>query len=147
MFSDESTFRQFGNYNITVWRPSGSSPYEPKYVVPTVKHAPSVMVWGAFSAQGRAGLAFLNEPMNSERYIWVLDEHLLTFMDINGCTVSQHDGAPCHASRRVKTWLQEKDINVLPWPGNSPGLNIIHRRFKTASIICRFSGFVGGEGM
>ncbi len=127
MFSDESMFRQFGNFNTTVRRPSGSSAYSPQYVVPTVKHAPSVMVWGAFSAKGQAGLFFLekNTTMNADCYINVLDNHLLQFMEIQGCAIFQQDGAPAHKAKKVGEWLRGHNITLLDWPGNSPDLNPI----------------------
>ena len=72
----------------------------------------------AFNAHGRAGLCFLENTMNSEHYIQVLDEYFLTFMNIH-----RQDGAPCHSSRKIETQLQEKNIEVFPWPGNGPDLN------------------------
>ncbi|KAG7176887.1 Transposable element Tcb1 transposase-like 3 [Homarus americanus] len=35
------------------------------------------------------------------------------------------DGAPCHRSKCVTTWLHERAILLLEWPGNSPDLNPI----------------------
>ena len=61
MFSDESTFRLVrGRYEL-VRRPSGVSTYDSRYIIKTVKHPKSVMVWGAFSRDmGRRGLHFLS---------------------------------------------------------------------------------------
>ena len=36
-----------------------------------------------------------------------------------------HDGAPCHGSRVVKKFLEEKNIRQLDWRGDSPNLNPI----------------------
>ena len=36
-----------------------------------------------------------------------------------------HDSAPCHKARVVTQFLETNQINVLPWPGNSPDLNPI----------------------
>ena len=58
MSSDESTFLQFASYKPFVRRPHGSSPADSRNLQPTVKHPPSVMVWGCFSSQGRGGLYF-----------------------------------------------------------------------------------------
>ena len=52
MFSDESTFSQFSSYDRHVRRPIGQR-YNLRYVVPTVKQAPTVMVWACFSGHGR----------------------------------------------------------------------------------------------
>ena len=127
MFSDESTFLQFASYKPFVRRPLGSSPVNSRYLQPTVKHPPSVMVWGCFSSQGRGGLSFLpkGQTMNASRYISVLDDHLLHFMSIHGCTTFQQDSAPCHKAKSVMNWFQTKKMRVLKWLGNSPDLNPI----------------------
>ena len=127
MFLDESTCLQFASYSSHVRRPIGSSPENPRLIQASVKHPPSVMVWGCFSNQGRGGLYFLpkGQTKNATRYIDVLDSHLLAFMNIHGCKTFQQDSAPCHKAKAVSTWLQTKNINVLQWPGNSPDLNPI----------------------
>ena len=61
--------------------------YDCRFTRKTIKHSPSVMVWGGFSSYVRGGLFFLppKTTMNADRYIEVLREHLLPFMDIHGC--------------------------------------------------------------
>ena len=83
MSFDESTILQFASYKPFVRRPHGSSPADSRYLQPTVKHPPSVMVWGCFSSQGRGGLYFLpkGQTMNASRYISVLDDHLQSNFD------------------------------------------------------------------
>jgi hypothetical protein len=86
------------------------------------------MVWGSFSGNlGCAGLYFLpkNMTMNGTLYQEVLEDHLLMFMGIHGCTNFLHDGAPCHASIRIKDFLAEQPFQVIDWSGNSPDLNPI----------------------
>ena len=82
MFSDESTFWLVrGRYKL-VRRPSGVSRYDSRYIIKTVKHPKSVMVWGAFSGDnGRGGLYFLskNVTMRGDNYLRVLDQHMLRF--------------------------------------------------------------------
>ena len=46
-------------------------------------------------------------------------------MTILGCETFQQDGAPVHTAKIVKTWLSEKNIKVLHWPGGSPDLNVV----------------------
>ena len=127
MFSDQSTFLQFASYKPFVRRPHGSLPVDSRYLQPTVKHPPSVMVWGCFSSQGRGGLYFLpkGQTMNASRYISVLDDHLLNFLSIHGCTTFQHDSAPCHETKSVMNWFHTKNVTMLKWAGNSPHLNPI----------------------
>jgi transposase len=86
------------------------------------------MVWGCFSWRGRGGIEFLKtgEMMNGVRYRQLLDEKLEFFMDRHGCTHFLQDGAPCHRSKIVTAWFQQRpNIQLVDWPGNSPDLNPI----------------------
>ena len=49
MFSDESTSLLVLRGYKLVRRPSGVSRYYSRYIIKTVKHPKSVLVWGAFS--------------------------------------------------------------------------------------------------
>ena len=127
MFSDESTFSQFSSYVRHVRRPPGQR-YNLRYVVPTVKQAPTVMVWACFSGRGRGGIWFMpkNTTINAVVYRDILKDKLAAHMTILGSTEFQHDGAPCHRAALVTRWLAEQHISVLgPWPGSSPDLNPI----------------------
>jgi transposase len=128
MFSDESTFRCLRATRSRVRRPTGSDRFDSRYTVKTVKHPDSVMVWGCFAGNGgREGLYFLpkNETMNSVKYLQVLKDHLLSGMERFGCSHFLQDGAPCHASKMIKSFLNEQPFEVMDWPGNSPDLNPI----------------------
>jgi len=127
LFSDESTFTQFYSFCRHVRRPPGKR-FSEKYMVPSVKQAPKVMVWGAVSAAGRAGLWFMpkDTTIAGAVYLNVLKEKLPTFMSIHRTTFFQHDGAPSHKTKSVSDWLQQEGYQILgPWPGNSPDLNVI----------------------
>ncbi|KAG7156841.1 Transposable element Tcb1 transposase-like 2 [Homarus americanus] len=63
--------------------------------------------------------------MASDRDKNVLEKHLLDYCQLHQSTFFMHDGAPCHTSKSVTTWLQERTIPLLEWPGNSPDLNPI----------------------
>ena len=126
LFSDESTFQQFGSRHQHIRRPVGKR-FDEKYTIPTMKHPPSVMVWGAFSQNGTAALYFLPQKttMNGARYLELLQEKLVLHMGIHQCTIFMQDGAPCHRARQVKDFLSSNNIELLDWPGNSPDLNPI----------------------
>lgn len=126
VFSDESTFLQFGTISQFVRRPVGARD-DVRYALPTVKHSPKVMVWGSFSAYGRGSLYFVdkNKTVNAKEYLNILDTKLRMTMHLHGCRVFQQDSAPAHTSRIVKKWLADNGIQVLDWPGNSPDLNPI----------------------
>ena len=128
MWSDESKFKCISNRRYCVRRPKHMSRYHPRYTQRTVKHPYSIMIWGAFSGcAGKAGLEFLpqNKTMDAKRYKRILIKHLPNYMDLHGCEIFMHDGAPCHTANIVKTWFHNKGIQVMEWPGNSPDLNPI----------------------
>ena len=85
------------------------------------------MVWGYISGKGRGSLWIIpkNTTITSKVYLDILKEKLEPSMTILGCDTFQQDGAPVHTAKIVKTWLSEKNIKVLDWPGSSPDLNVI----------------------
>lgn len=127
LFSDESTFQQFCNTQHHVRRPAGTSPLNPRYTIKTVKHSPSVMVWGCFSYFNRGALTFLapNERMNADRYINILEEKLIQFMGRCQTSIFQQDNAPCHAAKKTLNWFRSNNVELLDWPSNSPDINPI----------------------
>jgi len=86
------------------------------------------MVWGSISASGRAGIWIMprNTTMTGPVYLQMLKDKLPIFMSIHGTNHFQHDGAPCHSAKAVKSWIVSSGFQLLaPWPGNSPDLNPI----------------------
>ena len=51
--------------------------------------------------------------MNGPQYLSILEERLKPMMRTRNCTMFMHDGPPCHMSRRTKSWLENKGIEVL----------------------------------
>ena len=126
LFSDESTLQQFNSRKLFIRRPSGQR-FNEKFTMQTMKHLPSVMIWGGISVNGTAGLFFLPKgvAMNGQRYLQLLEEKLELHMTVHNCEIFMHDGAPCHRSKIVTTFLKSKKVKVLDWPVNSPDLNPI----------------------
>ena len=88
----------------------------------------SVMVWGAFSASGKADLVVMEGKQNSARYINVLEKKsLFPFMNClnTNNALFQQDNAAIHTSKLMEDWFKTKNTDVLDWSTKSPDLNPI----------------------
>ena len=131
LFSDESTFCQFGTHIHRVRRPPGKR-FDARFTVATMKHPQKLMVWGCFSAHGRGSLYFLppNETVTANKYLEILQSKLLNTMNIQQVSIFQQDGAPAHTAKTVRKWFLDNKIDVLDWPGNSLDLNPIENMWE-----------------
>ena len=117
VFSDESTVQRFTTRKRYVRRPTGKR-FDQRYTTQTMKHLPSVMIWGGMSVNGTSGL-FLLPPgttMNGQKYVDLLKDKLELHMAIHKCKIFRHDGAPCHHSKIVIQFLKSKKIQILDGP-------------------------------
>lgn len=108
--------------------------YHPNCLVEAVKHPPKIMVWSVISGMGTGRLYIVDGMMRQDQYKKVLETRLIPqinewFADPSECTF-MHDSAPCHKAKSVTTFLEMKQIKVLPWPGNSPDLNPIENAWE-----------------
>ena len=83
--------------------------YNDRNLAATVKHPPSLMMWGAMPAKGTAGLYFLphSMTMNGSRYLNVSKKKLELHMNVHQCDTFIHNGRPCHRSKLVSSFLQK----------------------------------------
>ena len=126
LFSDETTIPQFAWRKKTVRRPLGTR-YNERFTQKSMKHPPSMMIWGAISTQGTSGLFFLDPgtTMNGKKYLELIKEKLESHMAVHNCEIFMHDGAPCCRAKIVTNFLKTKNIKLLEWLRNSLDLNPI----------------------
>ena len=59
---------------------------------------------------------------------------------------SQQDLAPCHTSKKMRTFFEENGLTTLDWPGNSPDLNPIENLWAIIKLEeCQGGLFDNGE--
>ena len=121
-FSDESSFECSSVRPRRVWTASSSkTPLEPR-----LKHPVKVMMWGIMSAEGAGRLHVCEGSMNQHSYLHVLESRVRPQMEqwsSAGVNIFMHDSAPCHKARLCTNYLNQINLDVLKWTGNSPDLN------------------------
>ena len=85
-----------------------------------------VMVWAAINRNFKSDLIVINVNLTASRYINRIIRPVIVpmFLQRQGLTF-QHDNARPHAAVATRNYLAANNINVLPWPSNSPDCNPI----------------------
>ncbi|GFW09526.1 transposable element Tcb1 transposase [Trichonephila clavipes] len=86
------------------------------------------MVWGCVSSHGVGRLHIVSGTVKAMDYIEILQNKLLpTARDLlgNQSWIFQDDNVPCHRAKVVQKWLEDRTVNRMNWPGQSPDLNLI----------------------
>ncbi|QRW20438.1 Transposable element Tcb2 transposase [Rhizoctonia solani] len=130
LFSDElkfNVFRSDGRHYC--WRRPGEG-LDPRYTEKMVKHGGgNVMVWGCITPKGVGRLIRIDGRLTAAKYIEILKEGLLGTLKDYKIPIRhflfQQDNDPKHTAKITKAWFKEKSISVLPWPAQSPDMNII----------------------
>ncbi len=126
LWSDESKFDILvGNHGCSVLRAKEEGDLPPCYQ-PSVQKPASLMVWGCISAYGMGSLHVLEGTMNAERYIKVLEQHMLP----SRRRVFQHDNTKPHTAAITTAWLRSRRVRVLNWPACSPDLSHIENIWR-----------------
>jgi transposase len=83
------------------------------------------MMWVAISNDCKTELVHVPGNLTAQRYRdEILQPHLMHVIDRQR-ELFQHDNARPHTARLTSDYLQQNNINVLPWPSKSPDLNPI----------------------
>ena len=128
LWSNKSTFQiVFGNHGRCVlW--ANEEKDNPDCYQRKVQKLASVIVWGCVNAHGTGNLHICKGTINAERYIQVLEQHMLPskqrLFQRYRCLFMQDNAEP-HSTRVTTAWLRSKRVQVLDWPASSPDLSPI----------------------
>ncbi len=85
-------------------------------------------VWGCISAYGKGSFHVLEGTMNAERYVKILEQHMLPsrwrLFQGRPYVFQQHNAKP-HTAAITTAWLRSRSVRVLNWPACSPDLSPI----------------------
>lgn len=121
----------YGNQGIRVWRMKQEA-FDKECLKRSVKFAACVMVWGCMSAEGPGKLCIVYEKVNSQIYQEILEYYMIPSSEdlFEDDFIFQQDVAPPHISVSTKNWFRQRNIQVLPWPPNSPDINPLENLWR-----------------
>ena len=93
------------------------------------------MIWVAISWCFAGSIFTVNGRNTASEYVGILDNQVHPMVQMlfpNNDAVFQDDSLPIHTARCVQSWFEEHEDahQHLPWPAQSPDLNIIKPRWS-----------------
>ena len=126
VFSDESKYNLQNSDGVArIWQTPGTG-LKQENVKGSLKFGGgSVMVWGCFSYYGVGELTFIDTKMDAPYYCNMLSSCLFSSVRKMGLDefIFVQDNDPKHTSKLAKGFFSENNIDVEPWPPQSPDFN------------------------
>ncbi|RVE50255.1 hypothetical protein evm_005090 [Chilo suppressalis] len=127
-FSDESRFgMRPDTRRIRHWRTPGRQQRLKSCQEVHPYSGETIMVWAGIWIGGRTELIWIRGNLNAQIYAETIVSDVIVPLQVQIGPLFQlmHDNARPHTARVVRQTLAAANINVLPWPAQSPDLNPI----------------------
>lgn len=127
VFSDESRFNvSFADGRVRIYRRRNER-YANNCVLEHDRFGGgSVMVWAAINHTFKTDLVVIHGNLNARGYVnQVIRPVVVPLFQQRPALTFQHDNARPHTARFTRNFLIANNIDVLPWPANSPDCNPI----------------------
>ncbi len=86
------------------------------------------MLWGCIAASGSGNLSRVKGTMDSIKFQQILGANLMPSvkkLKLKCGWLLKMDNDPKHTSKSTVDYIKRRKLKVLPWPSQSPDLNII----------------------
>ncbi|KAK3896200.1 hypothetical protein Pcinc_000122 [Petrolisthes cinctipes] len=118
------------------WEEDGELRDRPRYAEQNIYQEPgsghvTCNVWGWIGLNGVGEVTQIQGKFNADQYLEILEEVVLPSVRCYAIPypeniVFMQDNCPVHTARVVRRWFEEQpQLELLPWPSNSPDLNPI----------------------
>ncbi|CAB5330701.1 unnamed protein product [Rhizophagus irregularis] len=142
VWSDESTYTQFRTSGFgRVWRES-SEEFHENCITSTVQKSFGQMFWGCFFWVGMGPLVPLTGRITGAIHREILANYAIPTVKSHVKKIKknfffQEDNAPVHTAKIARSFLTSSNIELFPWPAQSPDMNPIENIWSYIEVKIR----------
>jgi transposase len=130
VWSDESTYTQFQTSGFRRVMREPSEEFHEDCIAATVGKSVGRMFWGCFSWIGLGPLVPLTDRVTGATHREILATYAVPTVKSHAKKTKkkfffQEDNAPVHTAKIARSFLVSSNIELLPWPAQSPDLSPI----------------------